>query len=583
MALGAVALAAGLALAQPAAVARDYPNNKALAQQLEGLAAKHKNLLRVETFAKAGKAEVWLVELGTGSREKRMVQPAMLAVAGIEGNDLAGSASLLAWIEQVAAGYSSDPKIRDLLDSTTLYVFPRLNPAAAERFFAKPITEIEVNDRPVDDDHDGLIDEDGPNDLDGDGRIAWMRVQDPDGDYILDPQEPRLLMKADRAKGEVGAWKLFREGTDDDHDEAWNEDGKGGVNLNRNFPFNYRFFAPGSGLHPVSEPVTRKLADFIVAHPNIGIIFTFGAADNLVATPKAEPAKRPPTTLHEEDLPVYRELGKAWREAIGLKKELGAGSEPGTFSDWMYFHRGRLSLAARPWSPALQLELAKAKENKPSDKEKPARDPESKSGDKLAETPDKKSPRKPEDDKRNEEDRAFLKWADTNCPELFVPWKPLKHPDFPGKTVEVGGFAPIAKSNPPEILLADLGQNQAQFLTRLAGKLPRIGIRKIQVKSLGNSVYDVTVQVENTGYLPTALAQGVVTREVNPTRVTLDAEDAAVLSGSRRTLLGPIEGSGGSKDVRWVIIGKGRDRIDVEVVSALGGTAKATVELKDKE
>ena len=39
--------------------------------------------------------------------------------------------------------------------------------------------------------------------------ITWMRVQDPEGDYILDPQDGRLLMKADRAKGEAGGWRTI--------------------------------------------------------------------------------------------------------------------------------------------------------------------------------------------------------------------------------------------------------------------------------------------------------------------------------------------------------------------------------------
>jgi hypothetical protein len=553
------------------------------------VAGRHGNLLRVESIARtAGKTEVWLIELGTGTREKRRLQPALLAVAGIEGHDLAGSVSLLAWTEQLVDDYSNDPKVRELLDSTTLYVLPRLNPEAAELFFGKPRLETEVNSRPVDEDHDGLVDEDGPDDLDGDGRITWMRVQDPEGDYILDPQDGRLLMKADRAKGEAGAWRFFREGRDNDHDEAWNEDGKGGVNLNRNFPCNYRFFAPGAGRNPVSEPVTRRLADFVVAHPNIGIVFTFGAADNLLQTPKTEPAKRPPTTLLEDDLPFYRELGKAWREALGLKKELTGGIEPGSFSDWMYFHRGRLSLAARAWSPALQLELSKAKEAKPE--EPPAADkiPSGSDPRKEARPPEaanRKGPpgARPEDEKRNEEDRAFLKWVDQNWPEAFVPWKPFEHPDFPGKKVEIGGFAPFARSNPPEMLLEDQVRRQARFLTQLAGKLPRVGIRKIRVKHLGNSVYDVTVEVENTGYLPTVIAQGAVSREVNPTRVVLKLDEAAVLSGSRQTMLGPIEGSGGMREVRYILNVKGRAKVEVEVVSMLAGTAKATIELKDKE
>jgi hypothetical protein len=38
----------------------------------------------------------------------------------------------------------------------------------------------------------------------------------------------------------------------------------------------------------------------------------------------------------------------------------------------------------------------------------------------------------------------------------------------------------------------------------------------MEVKHLGESVYDITVHVENTGYLPTQLAQGGLTREYYP-------------------------------------------------------------------
>src|SRR6185503_11696796 len=172
-------------------------------------------------------------------------------------------------------------------------------------------------------DHDGLVDEDGPDDLNGDGLITSMRIEDPEGEFILDPTDSRLLIKADKTKGEKGVWRLLSEGRDNDHDDEWNEDGPGGVNFNRNFPYNYKFFAPWAGLHQVSEIETRALADFVVAHPNIGIVFTFGAADNLIQTLKSEAGgKRPPTAISDDDIPYYRELGKAWREELGLKKEL---------------------------------------------------------------------------------------------------------------------------------------------------------------------------------------------------------------------------------------------------------------------
>jgi hypothetical protein len=564
--------------------AQDYKDNKALVAQLKQLERTHRKVLRAEKAADtAGKNEVWRVELGVGSDEERSRRPAMLVVAGIEGNDLAGTASAVAWMESLAKAYESDAAIKKLLDTTTICVWPRLNPDAAGYFFAKPRLEHATSDRPADDDHDGLLDEDGSDDLNGDGLISWMRIEDAEGEFILDPVEPRLMLKADRLKGERGAWRYLSEGRDNDGDKQWNEDAVGGVNFNRNFAYGFKFFAAGSGRHQISETETRALADFIIAHPNIGIAFTFGAADNLVQTPKGEAPKRPPAALHEEDVAWYRELGKAWRDNLGLKKELTGSTEPGTFSDWMYFHRGRLSLAARAWSPALQLELAKAakaKEEKLKD-DAAKKEPEAKA-DKPDAEKDKKPPEKgKESDTRNEDERAFLKWADDNAKDLFLPWKTYEHPDFPGKKVEIGGYAPFAKTNPPDKLLADLGAKHGKFLTDLAGKLPRIGVRKVEAKHLGESVYDVTVQVENNGYLPTVLAQGGLTREVHPTRVVLKTDAKLLLSGERTTMLNAIQ-AGEMKEVRWIVRAKGAKKLDVEVFSMLGGQTQTSVELKEE-
>ncbi len=570
-----------------------YSSQRELTQQLQALAAAHPNVARVAAITNTPAMNpVWLAELGNGPDAERIRRPALLVVAGLEGDDLTGTACAMAWIGELTRGYGTNDAIRRLLDSTTIYVWPRLNPDAAEQFFAHPRVQTAVSPLPVDDDHDGLVDEDGPEDLNGDGLVTWMRVQDPEGDHIQDPNEPRLLLKADRSKGESGVWRYLQEGRDNDGDGLWNEDGLGGVNFNRNFPYNYRFFSPGSGPHPVSERETRALADFVVDHPNIGIVFTFGAADNLVQTPKGEGGnQRPPINLHDGDLPYYREMGKVYRDLLGLKKELQATSEPGTFSDWMYYHRGRFSLAARAWSPTLQVEWVRssskpktdqAKENKSGAEEKPdlktlEKSPAEKPTD-PAKAPEAKSA---SDDKRGEEDRAFLKWLDEHAPDSFRPWKAFAHPDFPGKKVEIGGFAPFALTNPPEKILNDLARKQSQFLTQLAGKLPRVGLRKAEAKSLEQSVFELTIQVENSGYLPTALAQGTVTGEIFPTRLVLDLDPPSILSGAKITRLNAIEGSGGMTEFRFIVHAPDRRPVGIEVISMLGGSLKTTVNLKD--
>ncbi len=558
----------------------DYLDNTALTRQLRDLSKSFGEVVRIEPIAEtAEKAPIWRIELGSGSAEARVQRPAMLVVAGIEGDDLAGTASAMYWAETLAAGYSKNEAIRRLLDSTTIHIWPRLNPEGAQHFFATPRLESAANSRPVDDDRDGFLDEDGPEDLDGDGLITWMRVEDPEGEYQPDPAEPRLMLKADRVKGERGGWQYLIEGIDNDRDRAWNEDGSGGVNFNRNFPYNYRFFAPDAGRHQISETETRALADFMVSHPEIGLVFTFGANDTLAQTPKAEAPKRPPTALHEDDLGWYRELGKAWREGLGLKKEIPADAQPGTFTEWIYFHRGRFSLAARPWSPAIQVELASAAPGEAKSGSGEEKKEESPSKEAEKEKPAKQSAQKPDADKRGEEDRAFLKWVDAEAPACFIPWKPFDHPDFPGQKVEIGGFAPFAKTLPPGRFPAKLADRHATFLTTLGGMLPRVAIHKLTAKHLGDGVYDLTVQVQNLGRLPTALAQGDLSREVQASRVILSVDEKSLLSGRRTNFLKGIP-PGGIREVRWIVHAPEERPVEVEVISAIAGRARATVTLK---
>ena len=563
--------------------ALDYYINESLGRRLAFTAKQDPNTIRLKTIAQSlDKRKIWLVEIGQGAEADRKTRPAMLLVAGIEGADLIGCSVAVSWIEHLIEQYKSDNEIANLLQTTTIYVIPRLNPDAAERFFAQPKFETSLNNRPVDNDHDGLIDEDGPEDLNGDGLITWMRVEDREGQYILDPAEDRLLVKADHLKGQVGRWRYLTEGIDNDHDEQWNEDGPGGVNFNRNFPYNYEFFAPDAGLHQVSEAETRALADFVIEHPNIGIIVTYGAADNLLKTPEAAPStpapsgegrsrgRKPTAAIDQNDLPYYRVMGEEYRESLGLKKEMEGVSCPGTFSDWMYFHRGRLSLAACPWSPAIAIELSKAGQTEEGDS-LGAGKPEH--GKNLSD----KS--KTDREKHNEQQHKELKWFDEHAPEAFIQWQQIEHPDFPGQRVEVGGYRPFSHTNPPAAMIEDIAARHVDFLTKAAQKLPRIGIRKVEAKHLGKDVYEIKIQVENTGFLPTLLAHGQTTREVYPTRIIIEMDNKCFLSGSRITNLPTIQGSCGMTEVRYVIYAPNRAGINFKVVSMLAGQAEGIIEI----
>jgi hypothetical protein len=561
-------------------LARDYPDFvevKSVAKSLEG-------------------RDVWMIEVGRGKEADRAARPAMLVVAGLEGSHLLGTELLLAFLDHltllgepmpVGAGlFSENIELERLLGSVTIYLFPRLNPDGAERYFMSPKMEQPSNMRPTDDDHDGMIDEDGPDDLSGDGIITWVRVADSEGEYIQAAKDARVMRKAKREKGERGAWRYFIEGNDNDADEEFNEDGPGGVNFNMNFPFNYKFFDPASGTHQVCEPETRALADFVVAHPNIGIIFTFSMADNLLKAPEAgkddsadggrKRQRKPVTKVNEKDLPYYKQLGEGYRETLGLSKELTGAKVDGSFADWMYFHRGRMSLATTGWSPAMQLALEKEKKKAVSDQED-----EERQGEEEKEKEKSSEEDEEEEDKKVKLEREFLEWIEENYPGGFVEWTAIEHPDFEGQKAEVGGFAPYIKTNPPPFLLEELGNKHAAFLTDLAGKLPRVAFRKLEATDLGGGVFELEVEIENSGYLPTVLAHGTVTREVVPTRVELDVPPEQILAGDRIARIDPIDGSGAVQKVRWIVRSPRERQVIVRVVSALGGRIEQAVILRD--
>jgi len=567
-----VLFVAFLIAAGPAAAA-DYYNHAAMAERLAWLAASEPNLVRVhELAASQEKRRVWMVEVGAGSEQDRAIRPALLVVAGVEGNDLVGPVTVLSWIERLAKEYRKSSATVDLLNATTIYAVPCLNPDAMECFFATPRIERNVNGTPNDEDHDGFRDEDGCEDLNGDGLITLMRVEDKEGQYIADPNEPRLLLKADPLKGEMPVWRLLPEGIDNDGDKRWNEDGPGGVNFNRNFPFAYAYFAPDAGVHPVSEDETRALADFVVAHPNIGIVLTYGAADNLRKTPKSGPPagrSKPLEAVSETDIGYYETFGKIYRAKLGLDQELEGLSEPGTFSDWMYFHRGRLSLAARPWDAAAAVAAVKSQKDEKERSQQP--------GD--ANTPDAGKKPDKDKDKRGADEREQLKWFDEHAPDAFLAWQAIEHPDFPGRRVEVGGWRPFAQTNPPLAILGEVAGKQGEFLMELAGRLPRLQVAKIACRLLADSIYEIEILVTNVGFLPTALAHGETSQQVLPTRLTLEIEPQCFLAGRRITHLPTIAGSGGTAKARYTVRVSGIEQIRFEVISALAGRIQGTIEL----
>ena len=553
-----------------------YRDAAALNRAIDQLAGAHRNLVSVSEIARSpGNRPVRAIRLAAGSAPDD--RPALLLLANAFGPHVVGSEVAMTVATRLAEAYGREAEVTALFDTRTLYVIPRANPDAAEAFFRTPRYERIRNDGSADDDHDWLVDEDGPEDLNGDGMITMMRVRDPSGEWMPDSANPALLRKADRARGEVGAYRLYTEGVDNDHDRAWNEDPVGSTAVSANFTYQYAFFGDAAGLYPMSAAEAKGVADFFIAHPNIAAVYVLGPQDNLL-TPWKHKAGRglggkeegtsaggPFTSILEDDQPYFEEIAARFRKATASKRGPASAPLSGDPLSWAYYTMGRWAFGSRVWWI-----------------------PEVAAGDSVAtdSLAARKAPRggeakKPQEsgDSLKAEANAY-RWVAANVPGGFVPWAKYDHPDFPGQEVEIGGFAPFDGINPPAALLDSISRGQLAFVTALASALPRITLRNPTVTPIGSRTHRIEVELANEGYFPTLSAIGVKAFWPRRVRLVLDPGGQAIVGGQAAQLVGPIPGSGASEKFRWVVVGDPGATVTLTASSPVAGAAAATLKLR---
>ena len=130
-------------------------------------------------------------------------------------------------------------------------------------------------------------------------------------------------------------------------------------------------------------------------------------------------------------------------------------------------------------------------------------------------------------------------------------------------------------------MIAGLGEAHGKFAVWLSGLYADVKISKTEVINHGGGIFRIRAEVENGGFLPTALGQGVTSRSVKPTMVQLGVEPEAIISGNSKTnFFQSLDGSGNIEKYEWLIKGKPGDKVELKVVSQKGGTDKVSITLK---
>ncbi|WP_144606235.1 M14 family metallopeptidase [Algoriphagus algorifonticola] len=501
-------IAVGMAWSGAASAQSDYPTLSQLNQRLQRIGSNASAELKSLTKTPGGK-DVWVLKVGTGDKD---LKPAIAVVGGVEGFHVLSVELATRFAEDLISRHAS------ALENTTFYIFPNMSPDAYEQYHASLKYERRGNAASVDHDRDGKAGENGYTDLNGDGYITWMRVEDPMGDYMLSKEDDRVLVKADRSKGEAGKYFVYKESKDDDQDGNFAEDLQEGIAFNKSLTYKFPVFQPLAGDIPVSQPESRAMLDYLFDQWNIFAFVTFSPANNLSSPLKynaGEARKRVVTSILEKDQAINAMVSGIYNETVSQKpyQQTNQGTD-GDFFQWAYFHFARLSYS----TPAYWTPEYKGKSN-----------PEA----------------------------NYLAWADSlGWKDVFVPWKEISHPDFPGKKVEVGGIKPFVMHNPPFEKVEKIAEEHTDFILKLAEMQPKLQVQNLKIESLGNGLTRVSLDLFNNSPLPTHSEMGERSRWLRKIRVDLNAPADRVISGEKIQLIDSIDAFGKSS-LSWIIRGKG--------------------------
>lgn len=457
---------------------------------LKGYAAAYPGWTRLESIGKSAQGrDLWMMTITNPATGPELAKPAMYIDGNTHANEVQGAEAALYTVDYLLKSHGRLPRVTELLDRSVFYIVPVVNPDGRALWFKGPSDAdfprtVMV---PVDDDRDGLFDEDGFDDLDGDGHITVMRKKVPlgQGTHKLHAKDPRMLVQVE--PDELGDWLLIgSEGHDNDGDGRVNEDTVGYVDPNRTWGFSWEpgYVQGGAGDYPLSIPETRAIALWAQEHPNVAAVQSFHNSGQMILRgpgAKADPPY-PPQDLKAYDLiakegekllPGYRYL-ISWRDLYTVH---------GSTTDHFYNLLGAMSFTNEMYNPPADF-------------------------DKNGETTEEELMR------FNDLLAMGRQWAD---------WRPYDHPQY-GK-IEVGGFKRDAGRVPEGWALEDETHRNNAFVLFHAYHLPKLSIGDPAVKKVGDRLWKVQVPVLNERAIPS-----MTTAAVNG---KLHRQDVATVTGGR--------------------------------------------------
>jgi hypothetical protein len=457
---------------------------------LKGYAKAYPKWTKLESLGKSIQGrDLWMVTLNNPATGPELSKPAMYIDGNIHANEVQGGETALYTVDYLLKNYGVLPRVTEMMDRSVFYILPMVNPDGRALWFKGPSDADFPRTvmMPVDDDRDGKVDEDGPDDLDGDGYITTMRKKVPlgQGTHKLDPKDARLLVPVQ--PGELGDYLMLgSEGIDNDGDGLVNEDPIGYVDPNRTWGYSWEpnYVQSGAGLYPFSIPETRSIALWALQHPNIAAVESYHNNGQMILRGPGAKADPP---YPAQDLKVYDLIGKegekllpgyhyyiSWKDLYTVH---------GATTDHFYGIMGVLAFTNEMYNPPADFD---------------------KNGEVTQE--------------------ELMKFNDLlTLGRQFVDWHPYHHPQY--GDIEIGGFKRDVGRVPEGWALEDETHRNNAFVLFNAYHLPHLSIGNAVVKKVGDRLWKVEVPVLNDRAIPTMTAMALNNK--------LHRKDLATVTGGK--------------------------------------------------
>jgi len=228
--------------------------------------------------------DMMLMTINNPDTGPELSKAAMYIEANVHGNEIQGGEVCLYTVWYLMENYDRIPQVKKLVDERVFYIVPTVNPDGRDYFLHGTGSGARTGFVPVDDDNDGQFDEDPPNDMNGNGVIEQIRKYVPgEGNLRLNADDPRILEPVPAGEHGDWVI-LGMEGIDDDGDGLVNEDGPGSYDGNRNWATDWQpdYIQSGAMDYPFQLPEARAVNDFMLAHPNIAGVQSYHNSGGMI-------------------------------------------------------------------------------------------------------------------------------------------------------------------------------------------------------------------------------------------------------------------------------------------------------------